>query len=620
MAFADVKTAAFMAQLRVILQITDREIDQNVPLIDLGIDSLVAVEVRTWFVKELKVDLPVLKILGGASIANLSEHALENLPEKVLATVGKGGNAKPSGKVPPTPIPVAQPKLETPPSSTPSESTPPESISRDNGSTDISSAASFTEAVQNEKTIPNLAVQPLPKFIKSEPVSFAQSRFWFLRLLLQDQSTFTVSFYYKVTGNLRIGDLERAVTAVSSRHEALRTAFVGNEIERDMADQKIMETSLLRLEQKKIDGVEDVAVEYADFKDYQFDIERGEVMRLVLLSLSPSTHFLLFSYHHIIMDGISISILLQDLERAYKGQSLGAPPRQITSFSREQREAYEKGEMEDALKYWRGVFPDEPPVLPLLPMAEVRSRVAMDAFDVHQVHCQLDPVLAARIKQTSKAQRSTPFHLYLAVFKSMLFKFTEAQDLTIGIADAGRDNNAMSTIGLLLNLLTLRFRRKSSQRFGDAVLEARDTAYAALASSVPIDVLLKDLNVPRSSHYSPFFQAFMDYRQGSQSSHAFDNCQFEMQDAALGRTAYDITLDINESAAGTIVAIRTQSSLYSHTAADLLLNTYIGLLEVLSGDASLAWESIPLFCDKQLTSALDLGRGKSDHILARCYR
>jgi len=599
--------------LRIILQITDREIDQHVPLIDHGIDSLVAVEVRTWFVKELNVDLPVLKILGGASIANLSEHALENLPEKVLATIGNGSNTNKSSKAPPALDSVEQPKLEKASSSTPSESTPLISTPRDNGSTEMSSAASSTdpeESVRDKNMISIRTVRPLPKFVKSEPMSFAQSRFWFLRMLLQDQTTFTVSFYYKISGKFRIGDFERAVTAVGSRHETLRMAFIGNETERDMADQKVMETSLLSLEQKVIDRVEDVAVEYADLKNYQFDIERGEVMRMILLSLNPTTHFLIIGYHHIIMDGISISILLQDLEKAYKGQSMGALPRQITTFSRDQREAYEMGKMEDKLRYWRGVFPDEPPVLPLLPMAEVRSRTSMDAFDVHQVHCQLDPDLAARVKQTSKVQRSTPFHLYLAVFKSMLFRFTGAQDLTVGIADAGRDSNAMSTIGLLLNLLTLRFRRKSGQRFADAILEARDIAYAALASSVPIDVLLKELNVPRSSQYSPFFQAFMDYRQGTRNSQPFDNCQFEMQDASLGRTAYDITLDINESAAGTIVAIRTQSSLYSHAAADLLLNTYIGLLDAFSRDAALTLESVPLFSKTQLKNALSLGRGR----------
>ncbi|KAF3768882.1 hypothetical protein M406DRAFT_10616, partial [Cryphonectria parasitica EP155] len=607
--------AAIVNKLRIILQITDRDIDENDPLIDHGIDSLVAVEVRSWFVKELKVDLPVLKILGGASISDLSEYALENLPEAVLANLGKEGNAQPSVEKPLLPTATAPAAVssksgdETPDSTNESSESTSERLPSENISTDISSAASSSLLDISETK----AVQPPLRFLKSEPVSFAQSRFWFLRMLIQDQTTFTVGLCYKVTGNLRVGDLERAVASVGSRHETLRTAFVGSETERDVAYQKIMESSRLRLEHVKINSVEDVAAEYAKIKVHEFAIERGEVMRMMLMSLDPSTHYLLMSYHHIILDGISVTIFLQDLEKAYKHMTLGPPPTQITTLSKAQHEAYKSGNMNEALGYWRGVFSDEPPVLPLLPMAKVASRMPMDGYNTSQVHLRLDADLAARVRKASKAQRCTPFHLYLAVFKCMLFKFTEAQDLTVGIADAGRGSDAMGTIGLLLNLLPLRFRRKRTgsgqQRFSEAVTEARDTSYAALASSVPFDVLLKELNVPRSSQYSPFFQAFFDYRQGTTDKHAFDTCQFEMQDASLGRTAYDITLDINESSAGTILAIRTQTRLYDQAATDLLLNTYIGLLDMLSGNVSQPWESVPLFGAKQLTRAVELGRG-----------
>ncbi|KAL9115269.1 MAG: hypothetical protein Q9227_001063 [Pyrenula ochraceoflavens] len=592
----DILKASFVAQLRLILQITEQHLDEYVPIIDLGIDSLIAVEVRSWFVKELKVDLPVLKILGGGSIADLSEQALKQLPEKVLANIEKGGDAEVAVK--PLPAPAAKSQPEPSLSSTVSVSTPPESSTPDTDSNNVSSAASstgVTEASKPEEKPQAKVVQPPPKFLKSELVSFAQSRFWFLRLLLQDQTTFNVIFYYKVTGNLRIDSLDRAVRAIGSRHEALRTCFIGHETESDTAYQKVMETSALRLEQRQIDNVEDVAIEYANLKRYQYNIESGELMRLILLSLNPSTHYLLVGYHHILMDGISVQIFFSDLEKAYKGQSLGPLPRQITSFSKAQRDAYENGNMHSALRFWQGIYSADPPVLPLLPIAKVASRVPMNAFDVHQAYCRLDSKITQRTKQVSKAQRSTPFHLYLAVFATMLFKFTKAKDLTIGIADADRSSDAMGTIGLFINLLPLHFRRTAGQRFADVINDARNKAYAALASSLPFDVLLNELNVPRSSLSSPFFQAFFDYRQGTQDKQSFDNCQFEMIDALTGRTAYDITLDVTDSAAGTIVAVRTQTSLYDQAATDL--------------DASSSWEGAPLFTSRQLNDAVEVGRG-----------
>lgn len=195
--------------------------------------------------------------------------------------------------------------------------------------------------------------------------------------------------------------------------------------------------------------------------------------------------------------------------------------------------------MDSELKFWRGVFPDAPPVLPLLPMAQVSTRMALKTFRVNQVEFRLESKMATRIKQISMKQRCTAFHFYLAVFKAMLFRFLDIDDLTIGIADANRtDADITDTIGLFINLLTLRFQYQLMQCFAESIVEARNKAYTALGNSpLSFDVLLEELSVPRSSAYSPIFQAFFDYRQGTKLKQAFGNCEFEIEEAHPGRTA-----------------------------------------------------------------------------------
>lgn len=623
----------FSAKLRVILQISEPTIDHDVPLVELGVDSLVAVEVRSWFLKELKVDIPVLKVVGGASAAELCQQALKKLPEGLLAGIGgKGAQEPPKPAVvqlPPRPkLPVAESSSTSDYTLTPASVPTPDDSSQSSDassppSTRLSSKSASSEnlgevAKLSAKLPPAAAAaeveRPSRKFLKSEPISFGQSRFWFLRLLLEDQTTSNVAFYYHVAGNLQIANMERAIRMVTARHEALRTCFIEDQDEADQAHQKVMSSSPLRLEHKKIQSVEDVATEYAKLQAHIFDLETGELMRVVLLSLSSSSHYLLFNYHHIIMDGVSFQVLLSDLERAYNGESLGVPPRQFPDFSATQRKAFENGEMEDELKYWQGVFPagEQPPILPLLPMARTCSRMAMKDFGIHQVACRLEPALVAQVRSVSKAQRSTPFHFYLAAFKAMLFCFTEAQDLSIGIADANRnDGDVQDSIGFFLNLLTLRFRRQPDQKFADAVVEARNTTYAALGNSrLPFDVLLNKLNLARSSSHSPLFQAFFDYRQGAQEKHAWGNCHFEIQELHPGRTAYDITIDVTDGTTDALVMFRAQKGLYDSTATNLLMKTYVSFLEVLSSDPSLSLKATPLFSEKQLTHATELARGE----------
>ncbi|KAL9605858.1 MAG: hypothetical protein Q9179_000968 [Wetmoreana sp. 5 TL-2023] len=628
----EVMKECFSAKLRVILQISDSTIDHDAPLVELGVDSLVAVEVRSWFLKELKVDIPVLKVVGGASLAELCDIALKKLPEEMLANIGGDAPPKPVGKPAQSKPAPSQPEPKIVESSSASDSSTPASVlSPDLGTTPISSPQLSSASASSEdlldSTKPTTKSAPPPtappsavekssrKFLKSERISFGQSRFWFLRLLLEDQTTSNVAFYYKIDGNIRVADMGRAICMVTNRHEALRTCFIEDESRADQADQKVMSSSPLLLEQKKVSSVEDVVTEYHNLQKHVFDLETGDLMRLVLLTLSPSSHYLLFNYHHIVMDGISFQVFLADLETAYKGQSLGKSPRQYPEYSATQRKAFESGEMNDELNFWKGVFPagEQPPVLPLLPMARTSSRIAMKDFDVHQVRCRLEPDLVARVKSVAKAQRSTPFHFYLAAFKAMLFSFTDIQDLTIGIADANRnDGDVMESIGFFLNLLTLRFKRQPDQKFTDAIVEARNTTYSALSNSrLPFDVLLNELNVARSSTHSPFFQTFFDYRQGAQEKHPFGNTQFEFQEMHPGRTAYDITLDVTDNAKDALIMFRAQKGLYDLTAANLLLETHVNFVEKLSRDASLSLKATPLFGEKQLTKAVEIGRGPS---------
>lgn len=626
-------------KLRVILQLADQAIDNDAPLNELGIDSLVAVEVRSWFLKELKVDIPVLKVVGGASPAELCQRALEKLPQEFLASIGESrvDNPKSVAKLEPI-LPIRRQVDDSGSSPTASEynlNTPSSALpSLESSSTPQSSVGSSTphEGVSDLKNIsalfpPDLEAQaePLPtppappverrpqKFLKSVPISLGQSRFWFLQHLLEDQRTHNVAYYYHITGNLHVSDLERATRVVSSRHESLRTCFVADQTDEAEAHQKVLPSSPIRLECKKINSVEDVTAEYNKLRSHDFDMSSGELLKLVLLTLSTSSHYLLMYHHHIIMDGVSLQVFLAELEKSYNGQSLGSPPRQYPEFSVAQWKAYESGQMSKELQYWQGIFPAGEPltILPLLPIAHTNTRVPMKIFDTHQVEFRLESTLAARVRSVSKGTRSTPFHFYLAAFKAMLFSFTDAQDLTIGVADAARNEpDVMGSIGFFLNLLPLRFHRQPDQQFADAIAEARNTSYAALENSrLPFDVLLAELNVTRSSSYSPFFQAFVDYRQGAQAKHPFGNCQFEIEKIDTGKTAYDITLDVTDSATDALIMFRAQKTLYDLTATNLLSETFIHFLDILTSDPSLSLKDTPLYSEKQRTQAIQIGRG-----------
>jgi hybrid polyketide synthase/nonribosomal peptide synthetase ACE1 len=633
---------AFGSRLRHVLQLDDAPIQPDTPLVELGIDSLVAVEVRSWFLKELKLDIPVLQLVSGASLREIVNEAVGKLPEGLLGSAAKGDvKDKVNGEVGKSHgqavnglATKADKKMNgiLVQSDAPSAST--EDCADDSGArmqSESTTASTTTIPARTPSTTPSTTGNNSPltdattdcptitsptvprRILKTEPMSLSQSRYWYLRHLVQDPRAGNVAFYYRIDGPLRAAALERAVRIVTTRHEILRTAFVADPEDPSQAVQEVLATSRIQLECRHAASSADVLAVYAHLRTHVFDLGSGRLMRIVLVTTSLTEHWLLFLYHHIIFDGISFQILLSDLEKAYVGQSLGPPPRQYPAFSAAQRRALEAGEFHKELAYWRSVFPqdDMPPVLPLLPMARVSSRVRSKDFAMHDARLHLSSELAGRIRSVARANRTTPFHLYLATFRALLMRFGRSSDVTIGIADGARnDADVEGSMGLFLNLLPLRFRSPSTQTFEAALVEARDLCHAALATSrLPFDVLLAEFAVDRSATHSPFFQAFLDYRQGAQESHAFADCQFNWCEAHGAPSVYDILLDVTDHVNGALLVVRAQKSLYDVDGTTLILKAFVHFLEALSANPEQPLADVPLYSPEQLSQATTIGRG-----------
>ena len=125
-------------------------------------------------------------------------------------------------------------------------------------------------------------------------------------------------------------------------------------------------------------------------------------------------------------------------------------------------------------------------------------------------------------------------------------------------------------------------------------------------------MLLAELNVERDTTHSPLFQAFLNYRQGLQERQAWGGCELEMlEEIHTGKMAYDVTVDVTESDADTVIIFRAQKSLYDLTATNLLCKTYVYFLDTLIKNLTLPLKNIPRFSDKQRVDGIDIGRGRS---------
>ncbi|EFR01005.1 lovastatin nonaketide synthase [Nannizzia gypsea CBS 118893] len=584
----------FAAKLSVLLQLQPEEMDKQLPLIELGVDSLVAVEIRTWFRKAIDVNLPVLKVLGGASLLSLTDAALEKLSPALIPSISTSLNA---------PGDTSDSEKESPSSTV-------ASIVMDTPNTTVSPPTGRTET---EFTMPN------EKFtrtiVRTEPMSHAQSRFWFAQQHLEDKSSFNVSFVYRLRGEVDAEKLEQGLRSVIQLHEGLRTCFFDESEDGTLLKQGIMAQSPIHVKHRLITAASEVEEEFARLTKQVYDLENGKIMELIVLTENPQLHHLLVGYHHIAMDGVGCFGLLTEISLAGGSpEKLQPPEHQYSYYSNQMREQYAKGGMREDISYWRKEFSTFPTTFPLLPFSEVKFRQPLTKYDFNETTFRLPSTMVARIKKKCRPYQATSFHFYLAVLKAMLIRFVDIEDLCIGIADASRpEADMLRSMGVFINSLPLRFKASGSQTFGDAVKEARVKAYAALGhSQVPFDVILDELKVPRSADYAPLFQVFVDFRVGHPETFQMGATEGQRTLVNYGKTAYDIMLDISENpATGCVVQLSTQKGLYSQSHTELLGTVFVNLLENFTTNTAQYLKEPPLFTSSQVDAAISLGAGPS---------
>lgn len=467
-----------------------------------------AVDVRSWFLKELDIDMPVLKVLGGGSVISLLDDAMDRLPASFFKfDVAEGKVSAPVQKdtALSSPAPSNEPSTETSSINNQSLSESP------SGSATPPSSDSDKDTTPGSSNLRDIVVESSTKI--SEMMSFGQTRFWFLNQYLKDPKSFNMAVKVRLSGPLRLHAMEKAVEVVCQRHEALRTRFFTSGDDEDIPSQGILSKSLVGLEVKTIHSESEADDELEYMHDHVWDLQYWQSIRIRLLTLSDTVHYIIVGSHHITLDGFSFSNLFTDLEGAYSGRYLSPLPAksQYRAFATQQRKDYEAGQMNTAIEYYRRTISNDLKPIPLFSFATTSTRQTLDAYSLHEAKVTLNPALASRIKALGRKCRATAFHVYLAAFQAFLFRLLpEMDDLFIGIADANRtDKKFLGSLGFFLNLLPLKFEKGSlgGTKVSGALNDARNKAYTALEhSKLPFDVLLNELNIPRS--HTPIFPSF----------------------------------------------------------------------------------------------------------------
>ncbi|MFB9443508.1 amino acid adenylation domain-containing protein [Dactylosporangium vinaceum] len=351
------------------------------------------------------------------------------------------------------------------------------------------------------------------------PLSFGQERLWFMEQLSAGVAAFTIFKSLRLRGPLDPGALQRALDTVTARHDSLRMRFPVD-ADRvpavDVPAAVAVPVEHLSVEHAGPEGREQLAAKLISEAARQpFDLQTGPLLRAALVRLGPDDHMLLLTCHHIIADGWSLNVLLEELFAAYRAALAGTEPELRTlelgfgDHAARQRERQRTGHAatERHLAFWRAELRD----LPALELLTERPRPAQQTFNGTALDVTIGPELTAAVAELGRAHGATLFMTLLAAWQAVLGRHSGQVDFAVGTPVAGRDDPRLEPlIGMFVNVLTLRADLSGDPSFAELLARTRQRCLAAYAhQELPFEQLLGELSLRRDPSRAPLFQALL---------------------------------------------------------------------------------------------------------------
>ncbi|MCK4258431.1 MAG: non-ribosomal peptide synthase/polyketide synthase [Halanaerobiales bacterium] len=361
----------------------------------------------------------------------------------------------------------------------------------------------LAECIQKEE---RWIYQSIERVEKREmyPTSFAQKRIFTLSQIVGQGSVYNMPFVVKFLGNLNIHQLQSALFQLVQRHESLRTGFqfVKGELVQTIHDSCDPMFEVLTMDDTSKEAIE----EKVQALIQPFDLTNPPLLRAYLMKLTDDEYILLLDMHHIISDGVSMGILIQDLMALYEGNTLQELRIQYRDYAVWQNKQMESEQYKNEQEYWLNQFIDE---LPVLDLPTDYSRPRIQSFKGNTVHFEVEPQWIEKLRQLSESTETTFFMCLLAVYNILLFRYTGQNDLIIGTPIAGRSHADLENIiGMFVNTLALRNQVYVAESGRELIQRIKANSLKAFANqNYLFEELVEKLEIERNLGRNPLFDA-----------------------------------------------------------------------------------------------------------------
>ena len=407
-------------------------------------------------------------------------------------------------------------------------------------------------------------------------LSSSQKRLYILSQIEKDGIPYNMPGIVEIEGKIDKTRIEDAFRKIVERHESLRTYF---EMQDEKPVQKILKEAEFTLEYKeaKKEELEGVVDEFVR----PFDLSKAPLLRVGLVKTAEGNSIMLFDMHHIISDGVSMKILVEEFIKLYEGKGVLPQTIQYKDYAVWHNELLKSESMKKQEEYWVEQFKEE---IPILNMPTDYPRPAVQSFEGDSIRIGIEKELTASLRKLAKETGTTMYMLLLAAYNVLLSRYTGQEDIIVGTPVAGRGHADLENImGMFVNTLAVRNRPKGEKTFSEFLQEVKENCIKAFENQdYPFEELVDKVEAKRDISRNPIFDTMFSMLNGDTSEFEADGEKFSAKEIESKISKFDLTVEAVEDEDRIQLNIEYCTKLFRNETIQRLAGHFINILNEIS--------------------------------------
>lgn len=458
----------------------------------------------------------------------------------------------------------------------------------------IESLAKYIDQVVTSKEEENLICKTDIK--DSYPLSSAQKRIYYACQLDSKSVNYNTPGGLVFTKLPDMKKLEKCFNILINRHASLRTYF---SFSNDNVVQKVVNHVDFKLDiiHSEDTSPNDVFSEFVK----PFDLNNAPLFRACMHIFSDDKYILFIDMHHIICDGESISIFVDELCKLYNDESLPEKEIDYIDYAVWENNNINSNKYAKSEKYWLKQFEGE---IPILNMPTTYPRPSIQSFEGAKVFSKVDN--SSKVFDLCKKLNTTPYIFLLSIYYILLYKYTNQKDIIVGSPIVGRDNaNISNVIGMFVNTIALRTNINSSDSFKTFLNYVTNNCINAFEhQTYPFNELLNKLNVNRDTSRNPLFDTMFIYQNNGNPEVSLGSLKAEYYIPDNHTSKFDFSLEITSEGNHFNLCLEYCTKLFSKEFMERFLQHYTQILTTILDNSHIKIADIDMLSENERNQIL----------------